>query len=110
MASTRKDLTTKKDTKKAETRRREVQKRDITMKTTRDTRTRRDMNHTTLTMKSTERKEESMVAVNMDLSTEVMEVAVMTIIIKNSIMNCFKEAFMCLILIQINFHDTLSMK
>lgn len=105
-ANIRKVDTTKKATRKKDTRRRAAQKRDTSMKTTRDTSTRRDMNPTTLTTKSTARREANMEKAPTDSSTE----AKMMVITKNFFVNCFKEAFMCLIVIQLYFHNTKSVK
>jgi hypothetical protein len=116
MVNIRRDHTTKKDTKKVETRRRVVQKRDTTMKTTKDTRTSMEKRNITLIAKSTERREESMVVQNMDSNLEVADMVeeevedMVAVIIKNFSLNCFKEALMCLIITQIYFHDTRSMK
>lgn len=109
-ASIRKAVTTRKDTRKKVTRRREDLKRDTLMKTTRDTRTRKDMNHTTLITKSTARREASMAKAHTDSNTEEVEAVDTVVIIKRKFVNCFKEAFMYLILIQIYFHNTTSMK
>lgn len=72
---TRRANITKKDSKKVETRRRVAQKRDTSMKLTKDLSTRMDTNLITLTMKSTERREERTEKDLMD-SPAVQEAAV----------------------------------
>ena len=110
-ANIRREDTTKKATRKMVIRKRVVQKKGTSMKITRDTRTRKVMNLTTLTMRSTERKVASKVEASMVLNTEeVMEAAMARETTKCFFDKHFIEAFMCLILVQTNFHDTRSLK
>lgn len=110
-ANIRREDTTKKVTKKMDIRKRVVQKRGTSMKITRDTRTKKDTNLTTLTTRSTERKVASKVEASMVLNTEeVMEEAMARKTTKHHFDKHFIEAFMCLITIQTYFHDTTSLK
>ena len=107
MANIRKEVTTKLVIKSMEARRRVAQKRDTSMKTTRDTSTRKVMNHITLTMRSMERKEARKEEVNMGSNTAVMVEAAVVVTINNSGFYhiTLKEAFLCLITI-FYLHDT----
>lgn len=98
-ASTRRDLTTKRDTRKVATRRRAIQKRDTSMRTTKDTRTNTAMSRTTHITRSTGRRAESTVVVSMALSTEDMEEEVVEVTTSGftSLNIKLKEALLCLL-------------
>ena len=106
-ANIRREDTTKRVTKKMDIRKRVVQKKGTSMKITRDTKTRKGTNLTTLTTRSTERRVASKEEVSMVSSMEVDTAREIT---KHFFDKHFIEAFMCLILIQTYFLDTTSLK
>lgn len=99
MVNIRKDRTLNQDTKKVATRRRAALKKDITMKTTRDTRTRRVMSLITLTTRRAERRVARKVDPSMDSAVDMVEV--MAAVVANTknlnhLVIHSNEAFMCL--------------